>query len=73
MHTCFVELDITLPSNVSALLEVVEQALQQKLAGQGEVLRWAITALEIEGNRTAKVQAVVLKYATFPLDMTCEA
>jgi hypothetical protein len=73
MHTCFVELDIALPADVSAVLEVVEQALQQRLAGQGEVLRWAITALDPEGNRTAKVQAVVLKYATFPLKMTCEA
>jgi hypothetical protein len=73
MYTCFVELDIALPANVSDLLEVVEQALQQKLAGQGKVLRWAITALNAEGNRTAKVQAVVLKYATFPLKMNCEA
>lgn len=75
MHTRFVELDIALPANVSAVLGVVEKALQQKLVGQGEVLRWAITALDldVEGNRTAKVQAVVLRYATFPLKMTCEA
>ncbi len=75
MHTCFVELDIALPADASALLKAVEKALQQKLAGQGEVLRWAITALDldVEGNRTAKVQAVVLKYATSPLKMTREA
>jgi hypothetical protein len=66
VHTRFVELDVTLPSSASALLGVVEQAFQQRLAGQGEVLRWAITALDIEG--TATVQAVVLEYTTPLLD-----
>jgi hypothetical protein len=67
MHTCFVELDITLPAH-SSLLEIIEQALQQKLAERGEVLRWAITALEldIEGERIATVQAVLLEHATPP-------
>jgi hypothetical protein len=50
------------------LLEVVEQAFQQRLAGQGEVLRWAITALDIKGSRTATIQAVVLEFAMPPLD-----
>lgn len=68
MHTRFVELDVALPASASALLEVVEQAFQQRLAGQGEVLRWAITALDIKGSRTATIQAVVLEYAMRPLD-----
>lgn len=68
MHTRFVELDVALPASASALLEVVEQAFQQRLAGQGEVLRWAITALDIKGSRTVTVQAVVLEYSMRPLD-----
>jgi hypothetical protein len=69
VHTRFVELDVALPASASALLEVVEQAFQQRLAGQGEVLRWAITALDIKkGSRTVTVQAVVLEYAMPPLD-----
>jgi hypothetical protein len=68
VHTRFVELDVALPASASALLEVVEQAFQQRLAGQGEVLRWAITALDIKGSRTATIQAVVLEFAMPPLD-----
>jgi hypothetical protein len=62
VHTHFAEIDVTLPARVSTLLEVVEQEFQQRLEGQGEVLRWAITALDRTGNRMATVQAVVLKY-----------
>ncbi len=71
MHTRFVELDVALPASASALLEVVEQAFQQRLAGQGEVLRWAITALAInkKGSRTATIQAVVVEYAMPPSTM----
>jgi hypothetical protein len=68
VHTRFIELDVNLPASASALLEAVEQVFQQRLAGQGEVLRWAITALDTKGRRTATVQAVVLEYATLPLD-----
>ena len=68
VRTRFVELDINLPASASALLEVVEQSFQQRLAGKGEVLRWAITALDMEGSRTATVQAVVLEHTTPPLD-----
>jgi hypothetical protein len=68
VHTRFVELDVVLPDSDAILLEVVEQAFQQRLAGKGEVLRWAITALDIKGSRTATIQAVVLEYAMPPLD-----
>jgi hypothetical protein len=62
VHTHFVEMDVTLPAHASTLLEAVEQAFQQKLEGRGEVVRWAITALDRTGNGTATVQAVVLEY-----------
>lgn len=62
VHTHFIEMDVMLPASASALLEVVEQTFQQRLEGRGEVLRWAIVALDRTGNKTATVQAVVLKY-----------
>jgi hypothetical protein len=63
VHTHFVEIDIILAATPAQLLEAVERAFQERLDGQGEVLRWAITALNInpgQGPSTATVQAVTL-------------
>jgi hypothetical protein len=64
VHTHFLEMDVTLPANDSSLLEVIERAFQQRLEGRGEVLRWAITALDRKRAGTATIQAVVLEYST---------
>jgi hypothetical protein len=67
-------MNVTLPANAPALLEVVEQAFCLRWEGRGEVLRWAITALALDeaGNRTATVQAVVLDFPPPSTMKRCE-